>query len=290
MTTVPGLRTTWNTARGPLALDRPRIVGVLNVTPDSFWDGGRHAGIDRAVAWGARLIEDGADILDVGGESTRPGATPVPPSAELGRIVPVILELAASFPDVPISVDTVKAGVARAALDAGAAIVNDVSGLRLDPAIASMTAAAGAGLVLMHSRGGVDRMASYDLAEYERDPVSQILEELGRSVEIARARGVPEDTIAIDPGLGFAKRTEHTVAALVGLPRLGSMGFPILVGPSRKRFISDLQGGGPVEERLEGTLAACVFALLSGARLFRVHDVAAARRALDVAEALRVAS
>jgi dihydropteroate synthase len=262
---------------------------VLNVTPDSFWDGGRHAALDTAIAHASRMIEDGADLLDIGGESTRPGAQPITGDEEQSRVVPVVRELARRFPALPLSVDTVKAEVARAALDQGAAIINDVSGLRLDPGLGGVVADACAGLILMHSRGTVDRMASYDLAEYGPDPVADIVDELYSAVGRAARAGVPEEHIVLDPGLGFAKRTEHSVAVVAHLDRILALGYPVQVGPSRKRFIGELAGGLPPAERLEGTVAACVAALFKGARLFRVHDVAAARRALDVAEAIRTA-
>ncbi len=289
MLATPVARSDWTIARGSISLDRPRIAGILNVTPDSFWDGGRHAALDQAAQWAARLIAEGADLLDVGGESTRPGARPVGAAEESNRVVPLIARLAREHPDVPISVDTVKADVARAALDAGAAIVNDVSAFRLDPALGRVVAQAGAGVILMHSRGAVEAMASYETAVYGDDPVGEIVAELATARDRALAAGVAADAIVLDPGLGFSKRTEHSVAALARLDRILALGRPVLVGPSRKRFIGELGGGLDAVDRLEGTLAACVVALLAGARLFRVHDVAAARRALDVAEALRVA-
>ena len=290
MATAPVTRLDWLTARGPVPLDRPRILGVLNITPDSFWEGGRHTGLDAAVAHAARLIEDGADLIDVGGESTRPGSpTPVPAAEELARIVPVVREIARRFPAVPVSVDTVKAEVAHAALQEGAAVINDVSGLRLDPAMGRVAADSVAGLILMHSRGSVDRMASYDLADYGPDPVGEIAAELASALSRARSAGVAEEAVVLDPGLGFAKRTEHSLALISQLDRLLELGRPVLIGPSRKRFVGEVSGGLPPSERLEGTLAACVAGLLAGARLFRVHDVAAARRALDVAEAIRTA-
>lgn len=275
----------WRTRLGPLPLDRPRIMGVLNLTPDSFWPGSR-TDADDALRRAEALIGAGADLLDLGGESTRPGAAAVPPAEEAARVVPVVRALAREWPELPISVDTVKAAVAEAALDAGAAVVNDVSGLRLDPAMAPLVARAGAGVVLMHSRSTVERMASYETAAYGDDVVGEVVAELGEAVDRARAAGVPGNAIALDPGLGFSKRTADTVAVLRSLRRLVAMGFPVLVGPSRKRFVGELAGGLPVEERLPGTIAACVVALGAGARLFRVHDVAAVRRALDVAEAL----
>ncbi len=289
MLATPVARSNWTIARGSISLDRPRIAGILNVTPDSFWDGGRHAALDQAAQWAASLIAEGADLLDVGGESTRPGARPVGAAEESNRVVPLIARLAREHPDVPISVDTVKADVARAALDAGAAIVNDVSAFRLDPALGRVVAQAGAGVILMHSRGAVEAMASYETAVYGDDPVGEIVAELAAARDRALAAGVAADAIVLDPGLGFSKRTEHSVAALARLDRILALGRPVLVGPSRKRFIGELGGGLDAVDRLEGTLAACVVALLAGARLFRVHDVAAARRALDVAEALRVA-
>lgn len=276
----------WRTARGSVDLSRPRIMGILNVTPDSFWDGGRHEGVEAALRQAERLVAEGADMVDVGGESTRPGADPVPADRERARVVPVVEALVREWPALPVSVDTVKADVARAALDAGAAVVNDVSGLRLDPALGPLCAERGAGLVLMHSRGSVDRMASYETADYGEDPVADVAAELRASLERARAAGVPEAAVVLDPGLGFSKRTAESVAVVRELDRLLALGRPILLGPSRKRFVGELAGGLPPEDRLEGTIAVCVVGLLGGARLFRVHDVAPVRRALAVAEAL----
>jgi dihydropteroate synthase len=286
MTRATAERTGWRTARGTIAVDRPAIAGVLNVTPDSFWSGGRHDTVDAAVRHTATLLEEGADLIDVGGESTRPGASPVDARRELERIIPVIREIARQWPDVPVSVDTVKSDVARAAIDAGAWIVNDVSAFRIDPAIAHVAAASGAGAILMHSRGAVADMAHYKLARYGDDPVGEIIAELRQSIDAAIVAGVPSKSIVIDPGLGFAKRTEHSVAVLAQLERFTTLGFPVLVGPSRKRFIGEISGGAPPEQRLEGTIAACLAAFDRGARLFRVHDVRAVRRALDVALAI----
>lgn len=278
----------WRIAGGVVRLDRPVVAGILNVTPDSFWDGGRHAGVEAAVRHAAVMIADGADLIDVGGESTRPGAARVSLDDEVGRVIPVVRALRREWPHVPISVDTVKTQVACAALDAGAAVINDVSGLRLDAGLAREIAAAGAGVVLMHSRGDVDTMASYELAGYGVDPVAEVCRELAESVGRARASGIGDEAIVIDPGLGFAKRTEHSLALLLQLRRLAGLGFPILVGPSRKRFVGDAGAHVlPVEQRLEGTIAACVIALLNGAALFRVHDVAPVRRALDFAHAVQ---
>lgn len=276
----------WRTARGVLRFERPVVIGILNVTPDSFSDGGLHQDVEAAVRHAGRMIAAGADILDIGGESTRPGARRVSAEAERARVVPVVRALHARFPETPLSVDTVKSDVAQAALDAGADIINDVSALRLDPQSAAVVARARAGLILMHSRGDVDSMASYALADYAADPVTDVITELRDAVEHARTAGVSDDALVVDPGLGFAKRTEHSLALLADLDRLQTLGLPVLVGPSRKRFVGAAAGGAlPVEERLEGTIAACVLALAAGARLFRVHDVALVRRALDFAHA-----
>lgn len=273
--------------RGRLwSLERPWIMGVLNVTPDSFWAGSRRAGMDAAVAAAESLLEEGADLLDVGGESTRPGARPVSQEEERARVVPVVAAIARQWPHILISIDTVKAPVAEAALDAGASVINDVSALRLDPAVGALAARERAGVVLMHSRGTVERMASYDTAEYGADPVGEVAAELKDALSRAERCGVAPESVVLDPGLGFSKRTEHSVAVLKELDRIAALGRPVMVGPSRKRFIGELGGGLPVEERLEGTLVACVVALGRGARIFRVHDVRPARRALDVAWAL----
>ncbi|HEX6308804.1 MAG TPA: dihydropteroate synthase [Longimicrobiales bacterium] len=289
MTVTPAaVRLHWRTAGGVVSLDRPVVLGILNVTPDSFWDGGLHVGVQAAVRHAAQLIGEGADVIDVGGESTRPGAIPVDADTEIARVLPVIRAIRREWPHIPTSIDTVKAAVARAALDAGAAIINDVSGLRLDDTLADIAARAGAGVILMHSRGAVDRMARYELAAYGPDPVGDVVSELSAAVDRAHAAGIGDDAIVLDPGLGFSKRTEHSLAVLMELERVAALGHPVLVGPSRKRFIGEAVGGAlPPDARLEGTLAACVIALLHGARLFRVHDVAPARRALDFADAAR---
>jgi dihydropteroate synthase len=276
----------WRTAGAMLRVDRPLVVGILNVTPDSFWDGGRHDSVEAAVRHAAGMIADGADLIDVGGESTRPGAVAVAAEVETERVVPVVAALRARWPDVPISVDTVKARVAHAALSAGATIVNDVSALRLDPDLGAVIADHGAGVILMHSRGGVDSMARYALADYGPDCVADVIADLEQAVRRARDAGIEDDCMVVDPGLGFSKTTAHSLALLAGLSRVAAIGLPILVGPSRKRFIGEAAGGLPPEQRDAGTVAACVIALLHGARLFRVHDVAASRRALDFAHAV----
>jgi dihydropteroate synthase len=282
----------WRTAGGPVLLDRPLLAGIVNLTPDSFWKGSRFAGSD-AVERAAQLLDEGADLLDLGGESTRPGATPVSAADEIARVMPVLDEIVRRWPKVPVSVDTVKAEVARAALDGGAWIINDVSSLRLDPAMADVIAAGSAGVVLMHSRGNVEQMARYEMAQYGDDVVGEVCAELCASLAHGRAAGVPDACMVVDPGLGFAKRTEHSIAVIAHLERLHELGRPIMVGPSRKRFVAELADPGsplPPSERLEGTLAACVAARLRGADVFRVHDVRATRRALVVAEAIRAAT
>jgi dihydropteroate synthase len=276
----------WRTARGAVPLDRPVILGILNVTPDSFSDGGRYAGTDTALAHADSLLEDGATVIDVGGESTRPGRSELVPAAEeLRRVVPVIEGLVRRHPDLRISVDTVKSDVARAALDAGAAIVNDVSALRLDPAMAKVAAGADAGVILMHSRGGLLEIASYDHADYAGDVVGGVIAELRESLSAATAAGIEAAAIVLDPGLGFSKTVEQSVELFDQLEALRALGRPVLVGPSRKRFLGAVTGL-PVEERDRATAAACALAWERGARLFRVHAVAAAREALALAHAL----
>jgi dihydropteroate synthase len=284
--TTAAARLTWRTGRGTLHFDKPRVMGILNITPDSFYDGGRHASAAAALHQADAMLADGADIIDIGGESTRPGARGVSADEEIQRVVPAVREIARRFPDALISVDTVKSQVAAAAADEGAAIINDVSGLRIDAWIADVVARYQLGLVLMHSRGGVAEMARYELATYGDDPVGEIAAELDDSRSHAEANGVEREQIVLDPGLGFSKRTEHSLAVLTQLDRIVELGCPVLIGPSRKRFIGEISGGLPAEERLEGTLGAIVAALARGAVLFRVHDVRAARRALDVADAI----
>jgi dihydropteroate synthase len=260
-------------------------MGIINATPDSFSDGGRFFSPSAAVAHAIGMIEAGADIVDVGGESTRPGAVPVPEAEELQRVLPVIEQLARNQPQTTISIDTVKSGVARAALQAGAHIVNDVSALRLDPVVGTVCAEHGAGLVLMHSRGAVADMATFAHAKYH-DVVVEVITELGERVAAARTCGVEDRQIVLDPGIGFSKKGEQSLAVLSGLRRLAGVGFPVLVGVSRKRFIGEITGVREPARRLGGTLGASVAALALGAHIFRVHDVREHREALDVAWAV----
>jgi dihydropteroate synthase len=277
----------WQHATGTLSLDRPRVVGIVNVTPDSFSDGGMLRTLDDARRHADRLVLEGADVVDIGGESTRPqGATPVDTEEELRRVLPVVEAVRRDHPDLPISVDTVKARVARAAILAGASIVNDVSGLRLDREMATTCAERAAGVVLMHSRGDVATMATFEHANYGPDVVGEVCAELSSSVEHALAAGVRAECVVLDPGVGFAKKGEHSLAVLAGLRRLAGLGYPILVGASRKRFIGGITGASSPVDRVAGTVGANVAALERGARLFRVHDVKANRDALDVAWAI----
>lgn len=275
----------WRVRGRDVPLDRPRLLGILNVTPDSFSDGGAHSSVEAAVAHAERMLGEGADLIDVGGESTRPGAMPVSEQEERARVLPVIRAIVARLPGALVSVDTVKAGVAKAALDEGAHAVNDVSAFRLDPRMGEICADAGAGVILMHSRGGVGEMASYVHAEYA-DVAGEVAGELVGSAKSALAAGVARAAIALDPGIGFAKRSEHSLRVLAELPALVRLGYPVAVGVSRKRFIGEITDVPDAAERVHGTSGAMVVALARGARLFRVHDVRAARHALDVAWAI----
>ena len=277
----------WQLRGRVLEVDRPRILGIINVTPDSFSDGGNFFSTDAAVEHGERLLAEGADILDIGGESTRPqNAQPVDGTEEMRRVVPVVSALRARHPDAVLSVDTVKADVAQAALDAGADVVNDVSGFRLDMRMGQVCAATGAGVILMHSRGNVSDMARYDHAVYGNDVTADVLAELDGSLAAAERAGVATECIALDPGFGFGKRSEHSLTLLRELPRLVALGRPVVIGVSRKRFIGELSHVTDPAQRVPGTIGANLVAMLRGARLFRVHDVAPTRQALDVAWAI----
>lgn len=255
-------------------------MGIVNVTPDSFSDGGRHASAEAAVAAGLELVRQGADILDIGGESTRPGALPVPLEEELRRVVPVIAGLAAAT-DRPLSVDTRKAAVAKAALNAGACIVNDVSALA-DPAMPPLIAASGAGAVLMHMRATPETM--------QQDPtyadvVAEVRDWLVRRVAAVQAQGVAASQLAVDPGIGFGKTLEHNLELLRHLDTFAGIGPPLLVGLSRKAFIGRVTGA-PVDERLAGSLAGLVWCIWHGAAILRVHDVRASCEAVRMATAI----
>jgi dihydropteroate synthase len=257
-------------------------MGVVNVTPDSFSDGGRFLRAADAVAQARRLVADGADIVDIGGESSRPGADEVSEQEELDRVAPV-LEAISRDVDVPISIDTYKPRVAAECLALGASIVNDITGLA-DPEMVGVAAEAGAGVVIMHMRGKpktMQRDVHYD------DLVGEIGAFLSERAARARDAGIEE--IVIDPGIGFGKTAAHNFELLRRLDELGSLGLPILVGPSRKSFLGSLPSGLPPDERLEGTLAAVAVAVMNGASIVRVHDVAETRRVLEVLDAVRSA-
>ena len=268
----------------PFDFERPYIVGILNVTPDSFSDGGMYLEAGRAVERGLALAREGADIIDVGGESTRPGSDPISADEEKARVLPVIRSLSAQG-DVPLSIDTAKADVAEAALAEGACLVNDVSGLRGDPGMARVAARAAACLIVMHSRGTPRDMQQR--VRYE-DLHKEISGELARCMEMALEAGVEREKIIVDPGIGFAKGPAHNLRILGSLGFLEALGRPILVGPSRKSFIGAVTGA-PVEDRLGGTAAAVAAAVLAGAHFIRVHDVHVMRQAALVAHAIRKA-
>lgn len=270
--------------RAPLILGaRTLVMGILNITPDSFADGGVHLDPDRAVDAGLRMADDGADIIDVGGESTRPGADPLPADEELRRVLPVIERLAAQV-RIPISIDTYKAAVARGAIARGASIVNDISGLQYEPELGEVAAETGAALVLMHTRGRSREM--YDLAVYD-DPAADVARELEQAIARAAARGVPRESIIVDPGLGFAKRAEHSYEVLARLDAIAALDRPILSGPSRKSFLKAALGERPPDEREWGTAAAVAASVLLGAHIVRVHGVREMVDVVRVADRIR---
>ena len=266
---------------GSLDLVRPVVMGVLNVTPDSFSDGGLWFERDAAIEHALEMTAAGAALIDVGGESTRPDAEPVPESEEIERVVPVI-QLLAQEVDVPISIDTRKAAVAEAALSAGAAIVNDTTGEESDGSLDAVAAAAGAGMIVMHSRGTPQTMRS--LTEYE-DVVLDVTAFLRARAEDLQERGVPPDAIAIDPGIGFAKTPEQSLELVRRVDEVVGSGYPVLVGTSRKSFIGALLDQ-PLEQREDATLATVVWAAVKGARILRVHEVGSSVRALAMANLL----
>jgi dihydropteroate synthase len=266
-----------------LALDRPRIMAVVNVTPDSFSDGGRHLGVDQAIAGALTMVEAGADLLDVGGESTRPGSEPVPEEEELARVIPVVQGLRAAGIATPISIDTRKAGVARAALAAGATLFNDVSALGWDPASARVAVEAGCAVCLMHARGDPKTM---QVAPRYEDVLLDVCDFLEARVAAAEAAGIPRARILVDPGIGFGKTVAHNLALMRGLSMLHGLGCGVLLGASRKRFIGTLAGVDVAAARAPGSIAVALEALRQGAQVIRVHDVAETRQAVDLWAAL----
>ena len=264
--------------------ERVLLMAVLNVTPDSFSDGGRFSDPDRAVAEALKMIGEGADILDIGGESSRPGAQAISVDEELERVVPIVAELAGRV-RVPISIDTTKAEVARRCLDLGASIINDISALRHDPEMAEVVRQYGAGLILMHMRG---EPATMQLNPSYTDVIDDVCDFLRSRIEAAIAWGIDRERIAVDPGIGFGKRVEDNLALLDQLASLTGLGRPIVVGPSRKGFLGTLLGR-PVLEREWGTAAAVAAAVLNGAHVVRVHAVAQMRDVVCVSQAIRAA-
>jgi dihydropteroate synthase len=265
---------------------RTLVMGVVNLTPDSFSDGGRFDDFDAACAHAERMIEDGADIIDIGGESTRPGARNISAEEEISRVQKYLDVSSKQSARVPYSIDTTKAAVARVALGAGVEIVNDISGLRFDPALAGVAAEYEAGLILMHSRGGFETM-------HKQEPVADIIAEVTRgwreSIAEAERRGVRREKIVLDPGIGFSKTKEQNVELIAKLGELSRAfpEFPLLVGTSRKSFIGALLGGAQVNERVHGTMASVTVAILNGAQIVRVHDVRAAVETARVADAIK---
>jgi dihydropteroate synthase len=272
------------TRHGTLDLGgRTLLMGIINVTPDSFYDGGKRFDASKAIADGLALIEAGADIVDVGGESTRPGAPPVSAEAELRRVLPVVQGLR-RMAKVPISIDTYKAPVARAALAEGADIVNDISALRFDLGMGAVAATEKVPVVLMHMQGAPQTMQA---EPRYRDVLREVQDFLAARAAFALSVGVERDHIILDPGIGFGKTLDHNLSLLRGLPSLASLGYPLLVGASRKAFIGKILDVKP-DERLEGSLAAAVAAVFGGAHIIRAHDVKETWRALRVADAIRL--
>lgn len=270
---------------GSLALgDRALIMGVVNVTPDSFSDGGRLFDPAEAIEAGVRMAEEGADLIDVGGESSRPGAEPLDEVEERRRVLPVIEALARRI-RIPVSVDTYKASTAAAALAAGASLVNDISGLRYEPALADVVARHGAPIVLMHTRGRPREM--YEQASYH-DVIAEVLDELRESIAFATTAGIAAERIIVDPGLGFAKTAAHSYEALARLDEFAELGRPLLVGPSRKSFLARALGGPvPPPDRDWATAAAVAAAVLAGAHIIRVHAVREMVQVVRVADEIR---
>jgi len=275
----------WQTARRKISFEKTLVMAILNVTPDSFSDGGEFFSIDDALRQAEKLVAEGADILDIGGESTRPTSERVSSDEEIRRVVPVIEAVTKRF-DVPVSIDTSKSEVAEKSTGAGAEIINDVSGLRFDERIAQVSSAKNAGLVLMHLRGDFETM-------HRQKPVADILKEvsdgLRRSIEKAESFGVKREQIALDVGIGFSKTFNQNLELLAKLDKLAKdfPEFPMLVGASRKSFLGKISGDAPAGERLEGSLASAAIAVWNGAKIVRVHDVKATVEALKVVEAIK---
>lgn len=263
--------------------ERTYIMGVLNVTPDSFSDGGLHTGKEDALRRAMKMAEEGADIIDVGGESTRPGSEPVPEKQEIERTVPVIKEISKKL-GIPVSIDTYKSAVAERALEAGASIINDISGLRFDPLMPEVAERHKAAVILMHIKGAprdMQKNPSYEAL------LPEIMDYLREGIRLALSFGIGEDSIAVDPGIGFGKTFDHNLEIIKNLSELRALQRPIVVGPSRKAFLGRILDGAPATERLEGTAAAVTASILNGANILRVHDVGAMKKIAKTADAIK---
>ncbi|MDD2851404.1 MAG: dihydropteroate synthase [Desulfuromonadaceae bacterium] len=272
----------WKTSQRSFSLQRPLIMGILNITPDSFSDGGRYANHEQAIQTALQMESDGADIIDIGGESTRPGSPSVSSDEELSRIMPVIENLTGTL-KCALSVDTWKSDVAYSALSAGVEIVNDISGFTFDPRMAAVAGTHKAGVVLMHTRGRPDSMQSATIYD---DLLLEVTTGLRTSLTLAQEAGIPRDCIVVDPGIGFGKNAEGNLELIRRLAELTCLGIPILVGPSRKSFIGKILGRERTDERLFGTAATVALSVAHGASILRVHDVKAMRDAADMAYAI----
>lgn len=265
-----------------LTWDAPRLMGILNVTPDSFSDGGKFNAPEAALARAAAMVAEGADILDIGGESTRPGAETVPDDAEIARTAPVIAAIRAGQA-VPISIDTRKTAVARAALMAGATVVNDVAAFTHDPDLAALTAGMGAPVCLMHAQGDPKTMQTAPVYD---DVLLDVYDFLADRIAVATAAGIPRNRIIVDPGIGFGKTPDHNLALLRGISLFHALGCPVLLGASRKRFIGTLSGAEVAEDRAAGSVAVALGAVMQGVQILRVHDVALTKQAIRVQSAV----
>jgi dihydropteroate synthase len=274
----------WKTASRTITIDRPLVMGILNITPDSFSDGGRFASVDAALGRAEEMAAEGADIIDIGGESTRPGSSSVGTNVEIERVVPVIEAVSRQL-DLPISIDTSKGEVAAAAIDAGAEIINDISGLRWDQSVASVASLSGAGLILMHSRGSYETMHA---SPPDVDIIEDVTNGIRASVSLAKELGVTDEQIAVDVGIGFGKTLEQNLELLRKLDTIVAEfeDYPLLIGTSRKSFIGKVLGDVAVGERLAGSLATAIGAAQKGAKILRVHDVKETVQALRMLAAI----
>ena len=277
----------WKAGAREIVLDRPIVMGILNLAPDSVSGGGSSFSPDAAVARVAEMVDEGVDIVDLGGEPTRPGAAPAPADDELRRVIPAVRAVRERWPDLPLSIDTAKSGIARSAIEVGADIINDVSAMRLDPVMPIVAGSTGCGLILTHSRGGISDMSTYAHANYG-NVTTEVLAELSAQMLVADAAGVDRKCVVVDPGFGFSKKSDQSIRLLRELDRFSSLDVPVMVGVSRKRFVREAAGiSDPGQDDSDGaTTAVNVIALERGARIFRVHNVRMARRALDTAWAV----